>query len=144
MRYTNKENTVLAGKLPAGNTVTIKIIDMETDTPVILTSDVCNESSSIPGIYLFNLEGNMNKPNEMKNYLYVMSDGNSQFMGKFVYGGELQDNIRDILDVESGNWEILGTQMIFYRKDGTELFRFNLYDKNNNLNVEQVYKRVRV
>ena len=34
--------------------------------------------------------------------------------------------------------------MIFYRKNGTELMKFNLYDKNGNLSDTNVFKRDRV
>lgn len=34
-----------------------------------------------------------------------------------------------IKDVEKGDWEIVGTQMIFKKEDGTELFRFNLVNE---------------
>lgn len=55
-----------------------------------------------------------------------------------------RDLINEILDVEEGNWEIKDNQMIFYRRDGTELIRFNLYDKLGNLTELNAYKRQRV
>jgi hypothetical protein len=54
----------------------------------------------------------------------------------------LTDNVKFIKDVESGKWEIVGDQMIFYAGDNnTELMRFNLFDKENNRASEAVYKR---
>lgn len=49
-----------------------------------------------------------------------------------------------LLDVNQGNWEIANNQMVFYKIDGSELMRFNLYDKNNVASEENVYKRTRI
>jgi len=52
--------------------------------------------------------------------------------------------INELLDIEEGNWEIKNNQMIFYKRDGSELIRFNLYDKDGKLTETKVYKRVRL
>ena len=54
-----------------------------------------------------------------------------------------KDLIDLLLKTETGNWEIKNNQWIYYDKDGNELFRFNLYDKNGKLSETNVYKRVR-
>lgn len=56
----------------------------------------------------------------------------------------LSNKLDILLDIEQGNWEIKDNQMIFYRRDGTELMRFNLYDKEGNLSDKAVFKRERV
>lgn len=50
-----------------------------------------------------------------------------------------------ILAIESGTWEIIGTQMVF-KAPGTnvEIARFNLYDIDGNPSASSVYKRVRI
>jgi len=55
-----------------------------------------------------------------------------------------QTNVDELLDIEEGKWEIVNNQMIFYRRNGTELMRFNLYDASNNPTMTKVYKRVKV
>ena len=53
-----------------------------------------------------------------------------------------------IKDTEKGNWEIVGTQMIFRKEDGTELMRFNLLNESgfptNGESNGAAFKRVRV
>jgi hypothetical protein len=82
-----------------------------------------------------------------------------------VYGGELEDNsadtctvnhftlplpsefvssLNELLDIEKGNWKIESDQMIFYKIDGSELMRFNLYDKDGLPTEENVYFRERL
>ena len=52
--------------------------------------------------------------------------------------------LADIKDVEKGGWEIVGTQMIFKRENGTELMRFNLFNEAGIASNRDVFKRVRV
>lgn len=48
-------------------------------------------------------------------------------------------------DIEGGKWEIVGTQMIFYKDDNTtEIARYNLFDVNGTQSTTDVYKRERV
>lgn len=52
-----------------------------------------------------------------------------------------------IKDTEKGNWEIVGTQMIFYKEDGTELMRFNLMNEaglSTNGVTSPPFKRIRI
>lgn len=59
--------------------------------------------------------------------------------------GEIIKKISNISDIESGSWEISGTQMIFYKPDNiTEIMRFDLFDKNNNPSGNEIFKRVKV
>lgn len=55
-----------------------------------------------------------------------------------------RDLIEELLDVEEGNWEIKDNQMIFYKRDGSELIRFNLFDKSGHPAEVNVYKRERI
>ena len=57
----------------------------------------------------------------------------------------VEDKIELIKQVESGRWKIENNQMIFYKDDNvTELFRFNLYDRNGAPAEVNVYERRRV
>ena len=58
----------------------------------------------------------------------------------------IEDVTDDLIDIEKGNWVIntSSKQMIFYRQDGTELMRFNLYDEFGNLSTNNVYRREKV
>lgn len=58
---------------------------------------------------------------------------------------QLLQNVTFIKGIEGGKWELKNNQMIFYGENNTtELARFNLYNKDNALTEEDVYKRVRV
>lgn len=43
-----------------------------------------------------------------------------------------------------GKWELVGNQMIFYKTDGAELMRFNLFDDAGQPTMVNVFKRERV
>lgn len=55
------------------------------------------------------------------------------------------DDIETLRKVETGTWEIVNDQMIFYDDDGTTpLFTFNLLNASGDPDSENVYKRERV
>jgi hypothetical protein len=56
----------------------------------------------------------------------------------------LKQYLRDFMDIEAGNWKIENKQMIFYRIDGSEMMRFDLYDKYGNPAEINVFERRRV
>lgn len=95
MRYSNSENTWLLGNFPNGGTVTIKVIDLATDTLETLTSNSCAESANIDGLYRFDVSTNMTNSG-YKNLAYEMTDGSTKFRGKFVYGGHVTDTVDSI------------------------------------------------
>lgn len=53
-------------------------------------------------------------------------------------------NVELIKEVESGKWEIINNQMIFYSPAGVEILRFNLFGPTGNPSMTDVYKRVPV
>ena len=57
---------------------------------------------------------------------------------------QLLTNTEILLDAGQGKWEIVGNQMIFYRRNGSELMRFDLQDANGAPSMTAVYKRVPV
>lgn len=57
----------------------------------------------------------------------------------------LGEYLTKILNIEEGDWKIVGTQMIFYETDGiTEIARFDLFDEDGNPSNESVFYRKRV
>ena len=155
MRYASTENTVLAGIFDPGSTVNIKVINMENDSLVDITSNVCTESSNMPGIFLWSTSNINEVFSTNTNLLYQMYDTiGKTFVGKFVYSGILDEintiktkvstvetNTRTILDIEQGTWEIKNKQMIFYDPSGIEIMRFDLLDKHGNPTDTNVYTR---
>lgn len=54
-------------------------------------------------------------------------------------------DIEFLVQMESGKWEVVNNQMIFYNTSGTEIKRFDLYDINGILtNGINMYKRIPV
>jgi len=49
--------------------------------------------------------------------------------------------LQDLIDIEKGEWFINNNQMIFYRIDGTEMMRFNLFDKYGEPSEVNIFKR---
>ena len=50
-----------------------------------------------------------------------------------------------IKQIESGKWQLVGNQLIFYKDDNiTEICRFNTFDVNGTPSMEDIMKRERV
>jgi hypothetical protein len=93
MRYSEDEETVLVGEFESGSDVTIEILCLETDKLVTLDKDECEESGVFSGVYKFSTKYiDKSTVPVYANLLYRMTDGVDTYMGKFVYGGWL-DNI---------------------------------------------------
>jgi len=56
---------------------------------------------------------------------------------------DIINNLNILLDIEQGDWEVRGNQMIFYTRQGTELMRFNLFDNLDRPTNINVFKRLR-
>lgn len=54
----------------------------------------------------------------------------------------LLTEVGTLLDIGQGKWEIANNQMIFYKKTGVELMRFNLQDASGAPNMSAVFKRI--
>lgn len=157
MRYASNENTTLAGIFEPGSNVKIKIINMQDDSLVAVTTDQCTESSNLPGVFLWDTANISQTFDTNTNLLYQMYDANGKtFVGKFVYSGVLDEistiiskinNVESItstiLNIEQGTWEINNNQMIFYDPDGNEIMRFDLLDKEGNPTDINVFTRRR-
>ena len=64
---------------------------------------------------------------------------------RYVYSTNETAGIGKILQIEKGNWEIKGNQMIFYDANNTtELYKFNLQNKSGSGTERDVYKRISV
>lgn len=84
----NGEIPTVAGKLPIGETVTIKVVD-KSDTLVPLTSDACAESSHLTGVYFWGSTNITTPPTVFTEYFYEMTAATSgqKFTGKLIVGG---------------------------------------------------------
>ena len=83
---------------------------------------------------------------EDKDYC-IRADGGATLSGaeRYVYSTNETAGVGKILQIEKGNWEIKGNQMIFYDADGTtELLKFNLKTKNGTPTEKDVYQRIGV
>ena len=56
----------------------------------------------------------------------------------------LKEYLALFYDIEAGNWKIENNQMIFYKIDGSELMRFDLFDRDGNPSESNVFERRRV
>ena len=107
MRYVKTENTILAGNLLSSSVVKIKLINMTTDELLAINSNTCNESTHIPGTYLWNTNNisstvfeNLTTPINVLYMMYIESDITKNFKGKFVVGGEF-NNLTTITNIDN-------------------------------------------
>ena len=80
---------------------------------------------------------------EDENYV-IRADGTATLSGsdRYVYSSNETAGVGKILQIEKGNWAIVGTQMIFYASDGTTpIYTFDLKDKSNAPSDTNVFKR---
>jgi hypothetical protein len=94
MRYSVDEENGLIGIFATGKTVTIKLLNIITDTLVDITTNVCHESTKIPGVYIWSTSNIINSKEYLDTYvnmLYEMrSDDDKVYYGKFIYGGYVE------------------------------------------------------
>ena len=101
MRYKLSEDIILAGKLAPGATVTVKVLDLATDTFVSLSTSSCSESSKIAGLYLWSTSNIAIAVTGYKNCYYEMTDGINFVSGKFVYGGYIEDMDTQLTNIDT-------------------------------------------
>ena len=78
---------------------------------------------------------------------YVISADSVTLTGsdRYVYSSNETAGVGKILQIEKGNWEIKGGQMLFYDTDGTTvLYTFNLQNKSGTPTERDVFKRLGV
>ncbi len=65
--------------------------------------------------------------------------------GRYVYSSNETAGVGKILQIEKGNWEIKGGQMLFYDTDGTTpIYTFDLQNKSGTATERDVFKRLGV
>jgi len=77
------------------------------------------------------------------NYV-IRADGTVTLSGsdRYVYASNETAGVGKILQIEKGNWAIVGTQMIFYSADGTTpLYTFDLKNKGSAATDNDVFSR---
>jgi hypothetical protein len=94
MRYSIEEKTVLAGQFDGGVSVSIVIVNIDTDTPLSLVTNVCLESDHIPGLFLFDTTNISTVLTQYTSCAYYMTDGSKNFYGKFSLGGYIDENVK--------------------------------------------------
>jgi len=114
MRYSASENTTLVGLFDPGLTVTIQILNLDTNTIVNVSDSSCTESA-IPGVYIWNT-ANITDVLDNANLLYVMTTNTGKtFYGKFTYGGVI-DKIANDADMSRSYWEIMKDKILTVNK----------------------------
>jgi len=84
--------------------------------------------------------------NEDLDYV-ILSDGGATLSAseRYVYASNETAGVGKILQIEKGNWEIKGNQMLFYSNDGTTpIYTFNLQTKNGSPTEKDVFRRTGV
>ena len=117
MRYQTK-GTTLCGFLESGRDVTVKIVDIATDTLMNLATDVCTESQQVQGLYYFDTS-NIADVFDKKEIVYVMqTDVGQAYSGKIVIENDLEK-----LGYLHG--EVYVNTELTANGDGTQSYPFN-------------------
>jgi len=95
MRYSEEESTYILAVFNPGDTVTIDIYDLDTDTKVV-SGETCVEVAGTGATGVFKYEFTR-AITEKKEYLWIMTNGTIKKYGKVVLGGwmdKLSDNLK--------------------------------------------------
>jgi len=105
MRHTIAENINVLSKFNAGDTVTISLYNISTESSVVLTSNSCNEIGAT-GVFKWNSSNITTAPTVFTEYLWIMDNGTYTQYGKIVLGGYPDDTLADTneLQTNQGNW----------------------------------------
>ena len=74
----------------------------------------------------------------------IVADGTSSLSGseRYKFSTNETAGVGKILQIEKGNWKIIGTQMIFYDTDGTTaLATFNLKNSSGTASSSDIFSR---
>ena len=104
MRYKTSENVTVGALLPIGSTVTIRLLNLTTDTLVGIASDVCAESLIIPGVFRWSTTNIVDVVTQYTTLYYEMTDGNVVVGGKLVYGGYV-DTLGTPIEIADAVWD---------------------------------------
>ncbi len=77
----------------------------------------------------------------------IRADGTDTLSGadRYTYQSNETAGVGKILQIEKGNWEMKGNQMLFYDTDGTTvLYTFDLQNKSGTPTERDVFKRLAV
>lgn len=87
---------------------------------------------------LVNASGTALTAQQTRNAMQLAPTGTTE-------AGSIDQMLEEVWQVETGTWKIVGTQMIFYKRDGTtEIFRRDLKDVSGNASNTDVFEGVRV
>jgi hypothetical protein len=78
-----------------------------------------------------------------EDYVYL-ADGTTALPDSERYseGSNEQKEVRDLLKIQSNNYEIINKQFVVYDDDGvTPLFTWDLFDRNGNPSDQTIFKR---
>ena len=104
MRYKTSENVTLGALLPIGATVTIRVLNLDTDTLIGVSSNACVESLVIPGVFRWTTSNIVDIVTQYTTLYYEMTDGTVVVGGKFVYGGYI-DAIGTPVEIADAVWD---------------------------------------
>jgi len=91
------DSTVLLGRLPSGQSVTIEVWELSTGNSVSLSNNSCTEIGTT-GIYRWSTENFSEQPTSETEYAYRMTTGEYQYEGKFTLKAETGASAASIAD----------------------------------------------
>jgi len=107
MRYVKSETTVLAGEFKTGLQIRIKLVNMITDELLNVNTNICNESTHLPGTYFWNISNidqnfisNITTPTSIMYMMFNLNNTLETFKGKFVLGGDM-DKLLTISSIDN-------------------------------------------
>ncbi len=78
------------------------------------------------------------------NPSFKQSDREKLFSLKNYDDTVIRSMIKDIRDMEFGNWTIIDDTIIYYREDGTELARYRLFDDLGRPTAKNAFRRLKI
>ena len=106
MRYSDTETTKVVGIFPAGSSVFVQVLNLNTDSYSTLTTNTAIESSKAPGVFIWDTGNITDVLLAPTSFLVLMTDTINTTHNKITVGGymsEIQDKLNTPLDVNPLN-----------------------------------------
>lgn len=118
MRYGADEVTKAVGIFPTGASVTISILNLETDLFMSLTANVMTESAVSAGVFIWDTSNIITAPVTPTSILAIMSDGTNETRAKMTIGGSATDIADSVWNEDLGGYNVSNSssEVLSYNK----------------------------
>ena len=99
MRYSKHDYVLITEEFNPGDSVSIDIIDVDTDT-LVVSGGSCSELTNMQGIFKYKFTPSVTTETV---YVYAMTNGNYTKKGKFIFSGYIDTAVENVDNIVSND-----------------------------------------